>query len=230
VDEPAQQPRTVVVVAGGDTFGRVVLSRLALLEPDAITIAADSGIDLAFALGRRVDVAVGDFDSVTTAGLERAMDEGAEIVRHPAAKDATDLELTLDVAVRRGARRLVVMGGHGGRLDHLLANVALLSGPSLASCEVTAHLGPALLTVVRGPGERSLQGEVGELVTLIPQHGDAAGVTTTGLAYPLRDEALASGTSRGVSNLFTTASATVRLTAGVLAVIQPDHHQRPEQP
>jgi thiamine pyrophosphokinase len=224
----APRTRTIVVVAGGGPSTPGDLAALAEVEPHARTVAADSGIDLALRLGRAVDVAVGDFDSVTAPGLASVTAAGAEIVRHPAAKDATDLELALDVALDRGAERNVVLGGHGGRLDHLLANVGLLSSPRYAPARVVAHIGPALVTVVRG--ECELRGQVGELVTLLPQHGPAAGVTTSGLAYPLHDETLPEGTSRGVSNLFTNPVAGVGVGAGVLAAVQPDHRRPPERP
>ncbi|MDQ2649658.1 MAG: thiamine diphosphokinase [Actinomycetota bacterium] len=235
MDEAAPSTPTVVVVAGGEAIDHAVLDRLRTIEPGATTVAADSGVDLALALGRRVDVAVGDFDSVTAAGLARITGDGAEIVRHPAAKDATDLELAVDVARGMGAGRLVVLGGHGGRLDHLLANVAVLTGPRTDTMAVEAHLGPALVTVVRAAvdgsgGATEITGSIGELATLLPQHGPARGVTTSGLAYPLHDEDLAAGTSRGVSNLLSAAVATVLVRDGVVAVIQPDHHRPPEHP
>jgi thiamine pyrophosphokinase len=226
VDSEGPSKGTIVVAAGGAPLTPPVRAALSRVAPGVPTIAADSGIDLALELGRSVDVAVGDFDSVTAAGLAAVTDAGADIVRHPIAKDATDLELALDVALERGAERIVVLGGHGGRLDHLLANVALLASPRYAAVPVEAHLGAALLTVVRGGVE--VRGRAGELITLLPQHGPALGVRTTGLAYPLRDEDLPEGTSRGVSNLFTGPVAGVHVRAGVLAAVQPDHHLIPE--
>src|SRR6185295_1025335 len=98
--------------------------------------------------------------------------------RHPAAKDATDLELALDTARALGAQRIVVLGGHGGRLDHLLANALLLAAPSLADIEVVAQMGPARVTVVRH--EATLHGRPGDVVTLLPAHGPARGVVTDG--------------------------------------------------
>ncbi len=89
---------------------------------EALVIGADSGVEHAAALGRHVDIAVGDFDSVSPAALAAAEAAGAEVLRHPPDKDATDLELALDLAVARGARRITVVGGHGGRFDHCLAN------------------------------------------------------------------------------------------------------------
>ena len=56
-------------------------------------IAADGGLDRAAALGLDVDVVIGDLDSVSAEALAAAEAAGARIVRHPEAKDATDLEL-----------------------------------------------------------------------------------------------------------------------------------------
>jgi thiamine pyrophosphokinase len=210
--------RTIVVVTGGDALE---VGQLPDLPPDALVVAADSGVDRAQALGLHVDLAVGDFDSVSEAGLAQAADGGAAVERHPAAKDATDLELALSVAAAQGPERIVVLGGHGGRLDHLLANAHALAEPSLAGIEVVAQMGDAIVTVVRpGPPAR-LTGRRGDLVTLLPVHGTATGVRTDGLLYPLVDEDLPPGSTRGVSNELMAATAAVSLREGVLLAIQP---------
>ena len=95
-------------------------------------IAADSGLDHAHAPRRRGRLVVGDLDSVDPETLAAAELAGTTVERHPAAKDATDLELALLAARDRGAREIVVVGGHGGRLDHFLANALLLATPALA--------------------------------------------------------------------------------------------------
>jgi len=207
---------TIVVVAGGDP---VLPSERAWVPPGAVVIAADSGLDHAHALGLRVDVAVGDFDSVTPQALARAEADGTRIEDHPAAKDATDLELALDAAAARSPERVVVLGGHGGRIDHLLANAALLSSDRYAAVDVVAHMGGASLTVVRSEAE--VQGARGELVSLLALHRPATGVTTRGLLYPLSGEDLLPGSTRGVSNELVGSPARVSLTAGVLLVVQP---------
>ena len=215
---------TVVVITGGDPVDRAHLTEVPAGAP---VIAADSGVDHARALGLAVDHVVGDLDSVSPEGLAAAIDGGASVDRHPAAKDATDLELALDAALARGPARIHVLGGHGGRLDHFLGNVLLLARPQHADVTVTARMGDARLTVVRGRAE--LSGPGGDLVTLLPVHGAAVGVTTTGLLYPLHGEDLPIGTSRGVSNELVHDPATVTLTAGVLVAVQPGllgtHHQ-----
>ena len=66
---------------------------------------------------------------------------GTTVDRHPAEKDATDLELAFDAAIARGARRVVLVDGGGDRLDHLLGNLLLLASPAFAGVEVEAFCG-----------------------------------------------------------------------------------------
>jgi thiamine pyrophosphokinase len=206
----------VVVLTGGDP---VDPAQTPPLPAGARVVAADSGLAAAEALGLTVDVVVGDMDSVAPARLAAAEAAGARVERHPAAKDATDLALAMDVALALGARRLTVVGGDGGRLDHLLGNALLLAADDYAAADVVAHLGAATITVVRG--EATLFGRRGELVSLLAVHGPAHGITTDGLLYPLRDETLAPGSSRGVSNELARPTAHVRLRSGVLLAVQP---------
>ena len=136
------QHQTIVVVAGGQVSSR---ARCRPLPPGALVIAADGGVDRAHALGLTVDVAIGDFDSVTAAGLAAAEAAGARVARHPAAKDATDLELALDAAIALEPARIVVVGSGGGRLDHLLGSVLLLGHERYAGATVDADLDGVLV-------------------------------------------------------------------------------------
>jgi len=88
---------------------------------------------------------------------------------------------------------------------------------------VRAHLGNADVLVVRGgDGAAALPGPAGRLCTLLPLGGPAEGVVTQGLRWPLADETLAPGTSRGVSNELEEPHASVALRAGVLLAVLPD--------
>jgi thiamine pyrophosphokinase len=210
------QDGTVIVVAAGAPAAE----GLPIALPAAVAvIAADGGVDGARALGLRVDVAVGDFDSVTADGLAAAEAGGARIERHATAKDATDLELALDVAAELAPRRLLVVGAGGGRLDHLLAGLLVLGLDRYAALEIDAILGGARVHVIRG--RRALTGTPGELISLLALHGPAKGVATTGLAYPLHEETLEPGSSRGVSNVFEQSEAGVTVEQGVVLAVRP---------
>lgn len=216
-----QQHEQVVVVAGG---GPVPPSAVDRVPAGAPVVAADSGVDSALSLGLHVDIVVGDLDSATPEGVAAAEAAGARIERFPTAKDSTDLALALDVAgtlVVDGGE-VVVLGVEGGRLDHLLAGVLALADVAHghAGRRVRAHLGIATVHVLHGPGEVHVDAEPGALLTIVPVGGDADGVWTQGLRYPLRKEQLAAGTTRGVSNVVE-GDAAVGLEAGTVLVVLP---------
>jgi len=185
----------------------------------ATVIAADGGLERARATGLRVDVALGDFDSAPAALVDAAERDGARIVRHPARKDATDLELALDEAVALGASSVLVLGSDGGRLDHLAAGLLLLASTAYRGVIVDALLGETQIAVIHD--ERVLTGAIGDTLSLLPVNGPAVGVATTGLEYPLRGERLEPGTTRGVSNVFSATSASVTLEQGTLLALRP---------
>jgi thiamine pyrophosphokinase len=206
---------TVVVVAGGSAPGRRALEAI---PPGAPVVAADSGTDHALALGLRVDLAIGDFDS-STAPLDELVAAGTRVERHPAEKDATDLELALRAALALEPRRILLIGGVEGRLDHLLGELLILGSDDLAGVEVDAILGEARIHVIRG--ERALTGTEGELISLFALAGPADGIVTEGLAYPLRGETLTPGSSRGLSNVFAAAEARISVARGLLLAVRP---------
>lgn len=182
----------------------------------ALVIAADGGVQRALALGLQVDLVVGDLDSVERGTVEAT---GARLDLHGRNKDRTDLELALDAAVAHGARRVLVVGGAGGRVDHYLANLLVLASPAYADAQVDALLGGARVAVVRD--RRVLTGRPGDLLSLLAVHGPALGVRTEGLGYVLAGEDLHPGSTRGVSNVFSAPTATVTLRAGILLAVQP---------
>lgn len=209
-----------VVFAGGDPPPPHALDDL---PADARVVAADAGLVHALAAGLHVDLLIGDLDSVAPRAVLDALEAGTEVQRHPSGKDATDLELALDAVRARGVTHVLVLGIHGGRADHLLANALLLASPRYTPLRVHAHLGNADVLVARGgDAPTTLPGPAGRLCTLLPIGGPAVGVVTRGLRWPLADETLPPGTSRGVSNEIEDLPATVALRDGVLLAVLPD--------
>lgn len=188
------------------------------LKPGDRLICADGGGRAALAAGLKPDLIVGDFDSLSEAELTALAATGAALERHPRKKDETDLELALRRALIDGATDIVVLGGLGGRLDHTLANAMLLALPGLSAGRARLAGGPETLYVLRSGETLTLDGEKGDTVSLLPL-GEAAGIVTSGLAYPLRNEALRVGPARGVSNEMYSTRATIRLGTGFLLCI-----------
>lgn len=208
--------RTAVVIAGGDAPPLDVLDDL----PDSIwVVGADSGADRARELGLELDLIIGDMDSVSAEAIGAHPDTA--VVRFPTDKDATDLELALDAVVEHDdIDRVIVLGGTGGRLDHFLATGLILANPRYAHVDIQWLAHPGRVTVIHEHAR--LHGGSGAQVSLLPVGGDVVGVTTTGLRWPLERETLRFGSSRGVSNEFSAAVATISIEAGVLLAVQPN--------
>jgi len=185
-----------------------------------LVIAADGGGRHATRLGRRVDIWVGDGDSIAETALAELDAAGTSIRRYSTDKDETDAELALLAAVDAGAERITILGALGGaRIDHELGNLWLLALPSLGGRDVRLLDAAARVRLI-GAGSLDLAGRTGDTVSLLPFAGDAIGVTTSGLRYPLTDEPLLAGPARGLSNLRVAETASVTLTAGRLLVIE----------
>jgi thiamine pyrophosphokinase len=189
-----------------------------------LVVAADGGATKALAAGLAPDLVVGDADSLGPDGLAAVREAGIPVELAAVAKDESDLELAVAAAVARGATRLTVLGALGGaRFDHALANAWLLAHPALAgrtAVLLDAATRVRLLDATAAPASVRLAGASGDLVSLFPFGADAAGVTTTGLAYPLRDEPLRSGPARGLSNVRSGPEARVALRAGRLLIVE----------
>ena len=209
------QPDIAVVFCGGEAPGLAADA----LPAGAYVIAADSGLEHAATLEVRVDLAVGDFDSVSARRLADAEAGGTEIRRHRTDKDVTDLELALESALELGVRQVVVVGALGGRLDHELANLLLLASDRWA--DVALELRDATARVVVARGRRTLTGGVGDNLTLLAVGGPAEGVSISGVRWPLEDARLDPGSSLGVSNEFESPLAVLTVKTGVVLAVQP---------
>ncbi len=214
----------IVIIANGDPPGQDEVARW--LEEGATLIFADGGARAALALGLTPAHVIGDFDSLNEDALAELAQRGAQLHRHPTRKDETDLELALLFAARalRDEERpeIVVLGARGGRVDHELANMLLLAMPALKRANVSLAHGCErvfLIDARDGPATLTLRGSAGDTVSLLPFGGDAHGIRTTGLEYPLRDESLFVGPARGVSNVLLGEEATVSLRQGMLLCV-----------
>ncbi|MEX1207114.1 MAG: thiamine diphosphokinase [Acidimicrobiia bacterium] len=182
-----------LILAGGDAAPPV--------DPvphPGFVIAADGGLAMAERLGLYVDLVVGDLDSADPTSLVLAEGHGTIIERHPEDKDATDLELALDAAATRGFERVVIVGGTAlDRVDHLLANAALVAAPRYAGLNLEWRMGASRVVALHESVD--IDGEPGDIVSIVPMGGQVT-VSTTGLEWVLDNEVLEPDSSRSISN------------------------------
>lgn len=212
-----------IVVADGDPPLRSSLDAAwpGWADGATIVVAADGGARGAEQLGLSIDLIVGDGDSLGEADLRRFETAGVAVRLVAAAKDESDTELALAAAVELGAGRIVVLGAFGGRrFDHALANVGLLGLPILGGRPCVLLDAATRVSLLTGPGDAAVDGQAGEFVSLLPLGDGVTGVTTEGLAYPLRDEPLPLGPARGLSNVRVGETVRVRLRTGRLLIVE----------
>jgi len=191
-----------------------------------LVVAADGGARLAGGLGLHIDRWVGDGDSFPKTRVAQLAAAGTVTRLVPSAKDESDLELALVEAVDAGVARITILGALGGpRLDHELANLALLAHPALANVDARllderARVRLVTADAARPPVTLLLAGRPGDLVSLLPQGSTVTGIMTSGLEYPLDDEPLEPGPARGLSNVRLGAEAAVTIRAGRLLVVE----------
>jgi len=155
--------------------------------------AADSGLEVAHAWGLHPDLIVGDMDSLTRPELLKAYPK-AQTVIVDRMKDETDTELGLRMLFEKGYRDVLLAGGGGGRLDHLLAIRALFDRTIRPREWWTAH---ERVILVDGPFESSLA--AGTIVSVFPLVQGAWGMKSAGLRWPLEGLVWGAG-EYGVSN------------------------------
>ncbi len=209
----------IVIFAGGTLRpGKAVDAAIA--QADCI-IAADGGAATALSYGCVPATVVGDFDSLDAGLQQQLRAQGSRFVQAAVEKDETDSELAVQVAIEQGARAITLLGALGGaRFDHTMANILLLA--DIEAVPVRVVDGPSTCWLLRGPGSTAISGRSGDLLSLLPLTGEATGVRTSGLYYPLYGETLRFGKPRGVSNVLTQEHAEVSLEVGMLLVIHTD--------
>lgn len=205
-----------LILANGELYKPDVLRSRIRAGTFDLVLGADAGARYAHTLNVTLDVIIGDMDSLSD--IERQGVGNAEFVSYPSEKDETDLELALLYIEEKGINHIVIVGAMGGRMDMTIANILLLTNTSVSSCRIEVWHGEQTLWVIRPPGE-DIYGHPGDMVSLIPLGGDASGITTEGLKYPLKNEYISFGRTRGISNLLEEPPARINLSDGLLLAV-----------
>ena len=118
--------KVVFIISGGELLDPAFLREQAMAVSPAAIICADGGARHVDAARMLPDLIVGDMDSLDPKRQADYEAKGCRVVRHPRQKDETDTELALHEAFRAGATEIWIWGALGFRIDHALANIALL--------------------------------------------------------------------------------------------------------
>ncbi len=184
-------------------------------EKEDLVIAADSGLENARLLGVRIGVAVGDFDSAN----EMLVPEDAERITVPAEKDFTDTMLAISVAVERGAKQIIIIGGLDGRLDHTLSNLYMLEALDKKRIFATIEDGRNRVRYMSGTSTLIAAGEY-KYLSVIAADKKVKGVCIEGCKYPLKNATLLRDDPFAVSNEIVGNVALVSVRKGGVFIVE----------
>ncbi len=209
------QPGRAVLFVNGEMPSAPAMQ--AVVRPDDLIVAVDGGLKHVRALGLEPHWIIGDLDSVAPDEISHWQAMGVKIDRYPVEKDETDLELALQSVIQSGYHIILIAAATGGRLDHALGNLYLLTDPQLQSLDVRLDDGLAEIFLIHDEAE--INGAAGDIVSLLPLGAAVAGVLTTDLKFPLRRETLYPEKTRGISNVMLSGNARVEIAHGSLLCI-----------
>lgn len=212
--------KRVIVVANGDFEDLAFYTNL--VKTDDFIICVNGGCGYALAMGLKPDLVIGDMDSLNPDDQEKILQLDPKLIKHPSVKDKSDLELAIDRAVEMKPGEIVIIGALGGvRADHAFINMLLLYIPMQHN--IPARIVDRNQDIFLIKDKMIINGKSGDYFSLFALTGEAGGITTEGLRYPLKEGTLHFASTLGLSNELTGSKAAVSLERGLLLAI---HHRK----
>ncbi|WP_300358740.1 thiamine diphosphokinase [Fusobacterium sp.] len=181
-----------------------------LLKDEKNIFCADGGLKYALDLNIFPLEVWGDFDSIDSSLLEKAKKNGSKIVSFDKRKDFTDGELIISEISKRNFEKIVVLGGLGGRTDHLLTNLNLLFKFE------NVFFVDEKETIFKVDYHTEIKNEKGKTISFIPMSDIVEGLTLKGFEYPANNFTVKRGDSLCTSNVVKDNTATVNFNVGKL--------------
>ncbi len=199
-----------IVIIGGDHPPAELTLRL--VEDAEIIIAADSGFDYAWKNSIEIDYVVGDMDSTELPEIIESLPKD-KVLRLSEEKDETDTEIGLQMLKEQGASETIIIGGGGGRLDHLLGIVTLFHREIRPDEWYTDK--EAVFSIDR---KRIFEGLKGRTVSFFPVGGGVCRMKSSGLKWSL-DRLMWEPGDAGISNVVTDDAMMIEPLSGRLICI-----------
>ena len=185
-----------------------------IIKKDDCLIAVDGGAKYILELRFIPNVIIGDMDSIDPKLLKKF-----KSIKYPRKKDKTDFELAIDYCLENIFKEIIIFGILGDRIDHLIANIFLLAKVQTENRSIKIKIIEGKKEIYVLKKEITINGKVGDEVSIIPVSEKLEGVTTDGLYYRLIDDTLFFGSTRGISNVLNKTSAKIIVTDGIALII-----------
>ena len=184
--------KDVIIVSGGNIQRDFALDFLKKNKTEKVDlIAADRGVEFFKGTDWQPEVAVGDFDSLSPEGkayMEKLPQ--TSIRRLKPEKDDSDTQSAVNLAISQGAKDILILGGTGTRLDHVMANLGLLLSGKERGVNIRIADVNNFITLVDNGTVLHKDRQYGKYVSFFSVGGDVTGLTLEGFKYPLHDHHL----------------------------------------
>ena len=212
--------KTAVIISGGSLDPDFALAFLREEKPELLS-GADRGICFLKEKGIHPTHIVGDFDSASGEALEYFKQFPEIPIRtfNPV-KDFTDTAIAMELAMEEGADRIYILGGTGTRLDHVVANIKLLSHALERKKECILMDAHNRIRLIDQPLTIEKKKQYGKYVSLFAFGGQVKGLTLRGFFYPLTEYDMEAENPLGVSNEITAENGEISFSSGKLLVME----------
>ena len=183
------------IFLNGELKGSVTFYKDLLNAQKGDIFCADGGAKHLDILGIMPMELWGDLDSVSQETIDRYEQNNVIIKRFPAEKDKTDGELIVDHVSHLDYDKIYIIGGLGGRTDHMLSNLLWIFMYDniffISEREIIFKAGPNM----------KIEGFKDRTVSFVPYSERIKSLTLIGFKYPLDKYDLIRGDSRCMSNI-----------------------------
>ncbi len=197
--------KKALIVAAGNT------RNIELKEKYDFVIAADGGFDAAIKMGLKVDLFIGDMDSVKEESID------IPVLKLEVEKDFTDTEAAIEKAVSLGYKEIYLIGALGSRADHSLANIFLIKKYSEKG--INLKIKDSHNEIFAISKESVIEGHKGKTISVLPLTEELKSLSLEGFYYPLSDKDVKMGETLTVSNVVTEDKAKISFKEGIALVI-----------
>ena len=182
-------------------------------------VCADGGANHSYNMGIIPDYIIGDLDSIYNEIIEFYKLKDVKFEKFPSKKDETDTEICVYLASKLNAKEIDFIGALGGRLDHMIANINLLYYVRNKGIytKIISEYEDIHIAINE---EITINGNIGDTISVIPLNGDAKGVTLENLAYPLNNYDMKFYLPLGISNVMLDEKCSVKVEQGSLIIIK----------
>ena len=192
------------------------ISKEKLRQVDFI-ICADGGTRHAYHMNIIPNMIIGDMDSSKDEYIEYYRSKEVPIIKYSSDKDKTDTHICLEYVMEK-YDEIILLGATGSRLDHTLGNVSILklaADKGKSACIIDEN--NEIYVVKEGI---RLEGNKGDLLSLLPLSSKVEGINLIGVLYPLENAVMEIGNPYGVSNKFEASVVVLTISSGYMIVIK----------